>query len=211
MTGCKNTTMHHYLDEVRPVRGKPQDRPVAHREDYEIVECGRDERRAAHDLVRAHHYAKSSSHRSFGFCAKRNGVVVGAALFLPPLPPAAKKHAKSDPKKVTSLSRLVVAPGEPQNVAGMLIAASLRQLRRDRRYDTVITYADLSQGHKGTVYKATNAIPCGQSAPEPYWIDPKTNRRVSRKATRSRTVAEMRALGYERCVSPGKFCFKWFL
>lgn len=93
----------------------------------------------------------------------------------------------------------------------MLIAASLRQLRRDRRYDTVITYADLSQGHKGTVYKATNAIPCGKTEPKAYWVDPKTGRRVSLKATRSRTVAEMRALGYERCVSPGKFCFKWFL
>lgn len=185
------------------------DKPVARRGEYEFVQCGREERRVAHELVRSHHYAKSASHRSFGICAKRNGKVVGAALFLPPLPPAAKKHAKMDPKKVTTLSRLVVAPGEPQNVAGMLIGASLRHLRRDGRYDTVLTFADLSQGHSGTVYKATNAISCGLTKPEPYWVDPRTGARVSRKATTSRTVAEMRALGYERRMSPGKHCFKW--
>lgn len=45
----------------------------------------------------------------------------------------------------------------------------------------------------------------------PYWVDPRDGRRVSRKATRSRSVAEMRALGYEKCLSPGKHCFKWVL
>jgi hypothetical protein len=32
---------------------------------------------------------------------------------------------------------------------------------------------------------------------------------VSAKATKTRTVAQMKALGYERQVSPGKHCFKW--
>lgn len=191
-------------------KGKPN-KPVARRGDYEFGECQKADRVQARRLVQEHHYSKSASHRSFGFCAKRDGKVVGAALFLPPLPPAAKKHAKSDPKKVTTLSRLVVAPGEPQNTAGMLIGAALRHLRKDKRYDTVLTFADTSQGHTGTVYKATNATSCGLTKPEPYWIDPKTGRRVSRKATRSRTVAEMRALGYERRMSPGKHCFKWTL
>lgn len=143
-------------------------------------------------------------------CAIKNGKIVGAALFLPPLPPAAIKHAKTDPKKVTTLSRLVIASGEPQNAASMLIAASLKQIRQDKKYDTVLTFADLSQGHLGTVYKATNAIYCGKTRPEPYWIDA-TGRRVSRKSTKTRTVSEMAALGYERKVSPGKHCFKWIL
>lgn len=183
------------------------DRPVAHRGDYAFGPCGKEGR----ELVAAHHYSKSASHRAFGFCLRRGGEIVSAALFLPPLPPAAKKHAKTEPKKVTTLHRLVVVPGEPQNVAGMTISRSLRQLTKDGRYDVVLTYADMSRGHAGTVYKATNAHSCGTSKPEPYWVDPVSGRRVSRKATRSRTVAEMRALGYERHVSPGKHCFKWVL
>jgi hypothetical protein len=132
-------------------------------------------------------------------------------MFLPPLPPAARKHALRDPKKVTSLHRLVVEPGEPQNVASMLIAGALRQLRRDGRYDTVITYADTARGHTGGIYKATNAEYLGLSRPEVYWIDPKTGAQVSRKATVSRTASQMRALGYERHVSPGKHVFRWRL
>lgn len=187
------------------------DKPVARKEDYELIECKKDDRIQARRLVEQYHYSKSASHRSFGWCAKRQGQIVGAALFLPPLPPAAKKHAKTDPKKVTTLSRLVVVPGEPQNVATMLIGSALRYLRKDKRYDTVLTFADLAQGHTGAIYRATNATYCGLTKPEPYWIDPRTGKRVSRKATRSRTVAEMRSLGYERRMSPGKHCFKWEL
>lgn len=150
------------------------DKPVARKADYEFDVCSRAELKTARALVAEHHYAGSSSHRSFGICAKREGKVVGAALFLPPLPPAAKKHAKTDPKKVTTLSRLVVLPDEPQNVESMLIGASLRHLRRDGRYDTVLTFADLSRGHTGAIYKATNAEYCGLTKPEPYWEDPAT-------------------------------------
>jgi hypothetical protein len=184
------------------------DKPVAHRADYTFGPC---EPGPARRLVEEHHYAQSASHRAFAFCARRDGELVGAALFLPPLPPAAKKHASTSPRKVTTLHRLVVKPGEPQNVAGMLIARSLKHLRKDGRYDTVLTFADTSRGHEGTVYKATNATYCGLTRREPYWEDPATGRRVSRKATRSRTVAEMRALGLQQRMSPGKHCFKWAL
>lgn len=143
-------------------------------------------------------------------CARRSGEIVGAALFLPPLPPAARKHAKSDPKKVTSLHRLVVKPGEPQNVATMLIGASLRHLKKGGRYDTVVTFADMAQGHTGAIYRATNAEYLGTSRPEPYWVD-RNGKIVSRKSTRTRSYEEMRSLGYEKKVSPGKHTFRWRL
>lgn len=182
----------------------------ARRGDYVFEVCRGEDRRAARDLIAREHYSKSSSFMGTMICAKRAGEIVGAALLLPPLPPAARKHAKSDPRRVTALSRLVIRSGEPQNAASMLIGAVLKQVRRDGKYDTVLTYADLSQGHTGAIYKATNATHCGLTRPEEYWVDP-ADRRVSRKATRSRTAAEMRALGMERRVSHGKHCYKWEL
>lgn len=182
--------------------------PVARKSDYEIGPCPL---ATAKTLVERHHYAKSASNTGKSFCAThRERGVVAAAVFLPPLPPAARKHALSDPKRVTALSRLVVVPGEPQNVATMLIGGALRQLRRDARYDTVVTYADTAQGHTGAIYRATNAEYLGMSRPEGYWVD-KDGRTVSRKATVSRTAAQMRALGLERRVSPGKHIFRWKL
>jgi hypothetical protein len=196
--------------ETAPRTSRHKPKNAAKRADYAFEVCDKRALKEAREMVAQHHYAGSSSHRSFGVCAKRDGRVVGAALFLPPLPPAAKKHARTEPRKVITLSRLVVLPEEPTNVESMLIGASLRQLRRDKRYDVVLTFADTSRGHTGAIYKATNAEYCGLTRPEPYWID-KDGRRVSRKATVSRTAAEMRALGYRREVSPGKHCFKWTL
>ena len=190
---------------------RPRFKPevYARRGDYVFEVCHGVDRAAARELIAREHYSKSSSFVGTVICAKRGGEVVGAAALLPPLPPAARKHAKDDPKRVTSLSRIVVRSGEPQNVASMLIGATLKQVRRDRKYNTVLTYADLAQGHTGAIYRATNAQHCGLTKPKEYWADPATGRRVSAKATRSRTVAEMRALGYQRRVSPGKHCFKW--
>lgn len=188
---------------------KPIDRPVARAGDYEFKECDPQERQAARELVRQFHYTCAMSNTGKFFCAKRDGVVVGAAVYLPPLLAAAVRHAQGDPKRVISLSRLVVAPGEPQNVAGMLIAASLRLLVAQGKHDTIVTYADMSEGHTGTVYRATNAQSCGVSKPRTYWIDPETGCRVSQQSKRWRSNERMLELGYEPRVSPGKHCFEW--
>ena len=189
------------------MRFKPEN--AAKRSDYLIEVCAKEDRRRARELVKAEHYTGSSSFMGTIICAKRAGEIVAVAQFLPPLPPAARKHAKGDPLRVTHLSRLVVRAGEPQNVATMLIGASLRIIKAGGRYDTVLTYADKSQGHTGAIYRATNATYCGTTPPCAYWVEPSSGMRVSAKATRTRSAAEMRALGYERRTSSGKHCFKW--
>jgi hypothetical protein len=185
-------------------------KPVARKKDYEFDVCPN---RVARRLVEKHHYAKSASFMGTAFCLWHRGGkpedAVAAAITLPPLPPAAKKHAHTTPERVTALSRVVVEPGEPQNVASMLVSRVLKQTAKDRKYDTVLTYADMAEGHTGAIYRATNAEYLGTSKPKVYWVDPATGRRVSLKATKSRTHAEMRALGYEKRVSPGKHVFRW--
>lgn len=197
------------------------DRPVARKSDYIIEVCPS---ALAAEIVRAHHYSRSTSHRAFSVCAKlrETGEIRAAVQFLPPLPPAARLISRVaaergldvPPARVVTLTRLVVAPGEPQNVASMLVGAALRQLRRDGRYDAVVTFADMSEGHTGQVYRALNAEYLGVSKPEPYWVSVGADgreARVSRKATVSRTTAQMRALGLERRVSEGKHRFVWWL
>lgn len=193
---------------------KPE-RPVARKQDYFLSPC---EHSVATALVREHHYAKSAANTGVSFCAAREGKVRAAAMFLPPLPPAAEYIAERAaerglsvaPSQVVSLSRLVVIPGEPQNVASMLVAYALRAFRKSKKYRAVVTFADTAEGHTGQVYRAMNAEYLGKTKPEPYWVDAE-NTRVSRKATQSRTVSQMRSLGYERKVSPGKHRFVWWL
>lgn len=135
----------------------------------------------------------------------RDGVLVGAAMWMPPTATAAKALAKrllgdaARHREVLVLSRLVVVPGEPQNAAGILLAASTRAVLRDPRWSLLVTYADQAQGHSGTIYKATNWTIDGETKPQTKWtID---GRQVSRLSTHSRTVADMRALGAVPSVS----------
>lgn len=187
-------------------------KPVARKGDYEFGVCAN---RIARRLINQYHYSRSSSFMGTAFCLWLRGGTpedaVAAAITLPPLPPVARKYASSSPQRVTALSRVVVMPGQPQNTASILVARVLRQTRKDGKYDTVVTYADTSEGHTGTLYRATNAEYLGLSAPKAYWVDPKTGARVSAKSTKTRTVEQMQQQGYERRKSPGKHIFRWRL
>jgi hypothetical protein len=88
----------------------------------------------------------------------------------------------------------VVAPGEPQNAATILLGASLRLVSADDRWKFAVTFADEWQGHKGTIYKATGWQQAGFTAASPTWTMP-DGKLVATKSTTTRTKAEMEALG----------------
>lgn len=187
----------------KPIRYKPEG-PVAQREDYTIGRCPHG---IARDLVERYHYAKSASLTSVAaHCLTRRntGDVVGAALWMPPTAGAAKGLAqrylgdKDRHRQVLVLSRLVIVPDEPKNAAGMLLGGSERLVRDDPRWKLLVTYADTAEQHRGTIYRATNWVEAGMTEPMPRWRDPATGRIVARKATTTRTNAEMLAHGYVR-------------
>ena len=146
-------------------------------------------------MVAAEHYAKGSSNTAtFHHGLYRGGLLVGAALWLPPTANCAR-GVHSDWRRVLALSRLVVLPSEPQNAASLLIGGSIRLIRKTGKWAALVTFADLRQGHTGGIYRATNWIDKGLTDPQPCWVD-SSGKQVSRLSTRSRTSAEMRAAGY---------------
>jgi hypothetical protein len=174
--------------------------PVARRTDYTVRDVPLTDAGA---LIRAEHYARGHSNTAvFVHGLFRGDALVGAALWLPPTKPCAQS-VHTDWRRVLSLSlsRLALRPGEPQNAESILIGASVRAVRRARKWAALVTFADESQGHRGVIYAATNWVYQGPTKPEPRWEDA-AGRQVSRLSTHSRTVAQMEALGY-RCV--GKF------
>lgn len=173
--------------------------PVARRSDYVARDAPLAE---AALLIRAEHYARGCANTAV-YChgLYRAGTLVGAALWMPPTKPCAQSvHA--DWRRVLALSRLAVSPAEPQNAASLLIGASVRLIRRARRWAALVTFADESQGHTGTIYRATNWTYLGRTRPEARWVD-SAGRQVARLATRSRTRAQMEALGHRMV---GRFC-----
>ena len=147
-------------------------------------------------FIREHHYARGCANTSVLATGLFLGaVLVGASLWMPPTRVCGESVAGSGWRGVLALSRLAVAPEVPTNGASFLIGRSIRLLRRDPRWTHLVTYADESQGHTGAIYLATNWTPQGRTRPEARWLT-SDGVQVARKAGRSRTRAEMEALGH---------------
>lgn len=172
------------------------------RRDYYVTDLALQEARA---MVEAEHYAKGSSNTavySHGLHWLLSPRAVGAALWLPPTRVACESVNKDEWKKVLSLSRLVILPNQPTNAASYLLGQSIQKIKREKRFVSLVTYADESQGHTGAIYRATNWTYVGRTGPYPRYVDPVTGRQVATKSTVNRTAAQMRELGY---VKTGSF------
>lgn len=152
------------------------------------------------EFIRQHHYAKGCSNTAvYVFGLFHNYVpdlLVGVTWWLPPTKVAAQSVNLERWQKVLALSRMAVIPGAAKNACTFMLARAVRSIRGDRRFETLLTYADESQGHTGGVYRAANWTYLGRTKPTVRWVDPKDGRQVAKKSTVSRTDAQMRQLGY---------------
>lgn len=166
------------------------------REDYEVRDTPLS---VAQDLVRKHHYARGGSNTAVyvhGLYERGGETCLGVAWWLPPTKVAAQSVAE-DWRGVICLTRLVVVPDVPKNAATFLLGNSIRAIRRDGRFHTLLTYADERQGHTGAIYRASNWEYMGVRPGSEAWVGA-DGRQVAKKATHSRTTAQMLELGYTR-------------
>jgi len=160
--------------------------------------------KTAQDMVREHHYARGGSNTAVythGLFYKNDLLCVdlpkcrGIVWWLPPTRVACESVNKGSWRRVLSLTRMVLLPDVPRNAASFLLSRSVKMIRKDGRFDTLVTYADESQGHTGGVYKASNWAYIGRTGPYPRWLD-STGKQVAQKATKNRVKSEMEALGH---------------
>lgn len=75
---------------------------------------------------------------------------------------------------VTELHRLVILDETPTNTESWFIVRALRLLKeRKPGICGVLSFADSTEGHQGTIYQATNALYCGTTGSGArFWRDP---------------------------------------
>lgn len=165
--------------------------------DFFVSDCPQQD---AKELIEKYHYAKGTSKvrvYTHGLYEKSTGDLVGAAWWLPPTRVACESVNKEQWKKVLSLSRLVVLPHVPTNGASFLVGQSIRLIKKEGRFVSLVSYADSSQGHEGAIYKATNWDYVGVTRKTPLWVCPASGKQVACKSTVNRTKQQMLDLGYE--------------
>jgi len=159
-------------------------------------------------VLRRHHYSGSTANTAVarhGLRRVDEMAIRGAALWMPPLPPAARSVAGEGWRGVLCLSRLAVETDVPANGTSFLLGRSMRLLDR-ARWPVLLTYADTAHGHTGAIYLATNWRCLGEVPAGDVWVGP-DGQRGRRRGPRVLTADEMRAAGYRRVKAAPKIKF----
>lgn len=113
------------------------------------------------------HYAKRIPSISYAYGLYRDGDLVGVITYGTPFSSPLRNGVcgKENAQYVLELNRLCLKDNL-KNEASILIGKSLKLLPKPT---VIISFADSSQGHVGTVYQATNFIYTGLSAKRTDW------------------------------------------
>ena len=112
------------------------------------------------------HYAKRWPSISYAFGLFDGDELIGVVTYGTPPSAPLKRGIAGDQYKhqILELNRLCLKYNR-KNEASMLVGASLKMLPEC----IVVSFADISQGHKGYVYQACNFLYCGLSAKRTDW------------------------------------------
>lgn len=137
-------------------------------------EVGEVDRAIAKKLIEQWHYSQSSGEiisAAFGLFRVDNPERCwGVTTWTPAMITPAIRRLVPDQNEwdhIVGLSRLVIDPTAPKNAATFLLTKSVQLL--DQWWKLCVTYADLWQGHAGTIYKAAGWLYDGMSKAQPVY------------------------------------------
>ena len=115
-------------------------------------------------IFRDYHYKKDHMGGGIDFCiACCYGAMVMGGCVIGKL--RQDKAYSVSGKKCVEIRRMALIDAMPKNSESWLLAKTIWFLKKHTDYTHVISYADKSVGHVGTIYKAANFKLIGQTAP----------------------------------------------
>ena len=160
-------------------------------------------------LLRAHHYLGQKGRRPADpvavFAWRRSGGLLGdsgdivAALVFSS--PAARAW-----NGALELVRLVRVPDLAEPLSAF-VAASLRHLRKQKRYRFVVSYADEGAGHHGGIYQACNFLYLGLVPGGVELVNDVSGETCSRRSFDQRSAISRRGWSRRRTSSNHLYCF----
>ena len=119
------------------------------------------------DIVVKNHYLHRKAPCSIAFGLFLDGIIKGVICYGTPSssPLRIGIAGKENILNVVELTRLWVDDSVPKNGESYLIGNTMRKSGKE----IIVSYAEIQQGHIGTVYQATNWIYTGLSAKRTNW------------------------------------------
>jgi len=119
---------------------------------------------AARKLIEKHHYLHSMpGGTKLAFGALLNGRLFGAVTFGSGPAHAYRLVEGTNPDECLTLTRLWLSDELPSNSESRIIGICLRALNKHTQVKFLVSYADPTEGHMGTIYQATGWLYTGLS------------------------------------------------
>lgn len=125
------------------------------------------------------HYSGTIPPFRYGYGLYLYEDLVGGCIFSRP----SRQNISAD----LELSRFFVMDGTPKNTESYFLGSCLRLLRRDGFVGKIITFADVTEGHTGIIYRATNWREDGFTGPN-YHYRSSSGDRMHKKQVWNRAV-----------------------
>lgn len=126
------------------------------------------------EFIKAHHYTRGCHNGPMCWGLFDGEELIGVCAFATPSSENVRSSIFGPEHKgaVTELHRLVVLDGTPTNTESYFIRRALKGLKEYRpNIRAVISFADATEGHIGTIYQAANALYCGTSGRARFYRD----------------------------------------
>ena len=139
------------------------DSAIGHVRNYHVSLC---ERKQITEFIETWHYSKNVNGLTTDYCfmiQDENLNLIGAIIYGKiAMANVWKKYAEKETDLI-ELKRLCCIDNTPKNTESFFIGNTLRWLKKNTQIKTVISYADTTYNHTGTIYKASNFIHSGMT------------------------------------------------
>lgn len=119
---------------------------------------------------------------------------------------------ESNKDMVTELHRLHILDVTPRNTESWFISRCLKELQKDNpKIKAVLSFSDSTEGHDGTIYKATNAYRLGTTGEATFYTDENGRLRHPRQSGVNIKIEDAHQKGWTECKRGAKNRYLWLL
>lgn len=179
-----------------------------------MFEVRRIDSKTGKNFIKEHHYAHGSHNGPMCWGLFDGSKIIGVIAFATPNSENVRSSVFGVEYKshVTELHRLVLLDCAPKNTESWFIVRALRELKNVKpEIWAVVSFADSTQGHIGTIYQATNALYYGMSSPAKFYMDQEGRLRHPRQCGVNITLAEASRRGWAVTMRQAKHRYLFLL
>lgn len=166
------------------------------------------------EFIKLHHYSHGCHNGPMCYGLYDGDELIGVCAFATPCSEnvRASVFGPEHKNEVTELHRLVILDDTPKNTESFFISKCLKLLKNDKpNINAVLSFADATEGHVGTIYQATNAIYTGTSSVATFYLDNTGRLRHPRQNGVNISKTEALSRGWAPVKRQGKFRYIFLL